>query len=249
MIQDASPELGPVREVDRRSPGRATAVIISSRPARKTPTPRTASSTSDARWFTAGVYPGAAGRPASPLAGSSAVAEPAGCDAQEPLEAAGQVGLVEEADLGGDVRQGLAVEDPGAGRIETPAGDVDVRTDPERRPEGAGEPGSGVAPIGSRGLGYRDRVEQAGVEVGPERLGEVVAGRDGRCAGAGPSAERRLGSARRRMRAASPPRARRRRSRGRRASAGDLAAQTCRRSPADRPTARSAPRRAPSGSR
>ena len=30
------------------------------------PAPRTASSTSDARWFTAGVYPGAAGRPGQP---------------------------------------------------------------------------------------------------------------------------------------------------------------------------------------
>jgi hypothetical protein len=46
---------------------------------------------------------------------SSALWETTRRHAKESLEAAGQVGLVEEADLGGDVRQRLAVEDPIAG--------------------------------------------------------------------------------------------------------------------------------------
>ena len=74
--------------------------------------------------------------------------EPAGRHAEEPPEPVGQVGLVEEADLGGDVRQWLAVEDAIAGGLEATADDVGVRRDPERRLEAPGEMGR-VAPRSS----------------------------------------------------------------------------------------------------
>src|SRR6185369_8398553 len=52
-------------------------------------------------------------------------------DAQEPLEPAGQVRLVAEADLRGHVHQRGTLEDPLTRRLEPAPEDVGVRRDPE----------------------------------------------------------------------------------------------------------------------
>ena len=87
----------------------------------------------------------------------------------------GQVGLVEEADLGRDVGQGLAGEDPVAGSFQPAADDVGVRGDAEGGREASGEVGRAHAEDLRRG-GDRDGLEEVVVQVGAEGLDGRIGG-------------------------------------------------------------------------
>ena len=96
-----------------------------------------------------------------------------------------QVGLVVEADGGGDVRDRLAVEQSPAGRFHPPADEVAVRRQAELPAEAAHEVGRVGVQQRAR-LAQRDPRGQPAVEQVAERAGQSGPGRvapAGRAAG------------------------------------------------------------------
>jgi threonine/homoserine/homoserine lactone efflux protein len=92
---------------------------------------------------------------------------------QEALEPPGQVGLIGESQVRGDLGEGLTLEDPRPRSVQSAADDVGMGRDPDDRRERAGEVPR-APPQLRRGGGERDRFGQVGVEIGTKRVGEFV---------------------------------------------------------------------------
>lgn len=141
--------------MSRDWPGDAGTAILVSAPWRGL-APATATAAASG-WF-AGLF---AGTPESPGRGP-----------QEPREPARQMCLVGKADLGGNVRERLAREDPVPGSLDSTPDHARMRRDPENGSKGARELSRRHADRGGRRID-RDRLEYPLVEVCPETLGQV----------------------------------------------------------------------------
>ena len=90
--------------------------------------------------------------------------KPAWRHAEERRESTGEVGLIEEAHFGRDVREWLAGEDPIAGGFEATPEKIGMRRDPERSREGPGDAGRSDTDYRGR-IGQGRRFEEASIEV------------------------------------------------------------------------------------
>ena len=113
-----------------------------------------------ARWASAHGGASGGGPAATPCRRGSGLGEVAGCHAEEAAEVPSEVGLVDEADLGGDVRQRLAGEDPpradrSAGQARSGAGGFRTQL------RGARQAGGACSQYCAR-RGHRHRLEEGG---------------------------------------------------------------------------------------